>query len=65
MMDFCMPYLIQVMREYTSKIDTLVLAAQALEAKHVSKIFLFFVVLLNICFLIFHLNSLNFLSHLS
>ena len=34
-MDFCMPYVVQVLREYTSKVDTLVLAAQAEEAKRV------------------------------
>jgi len=38
MMDFCMPFLIQVLREYTTKIDTLSAAAKKSkeEAKEVS-----------------------------
>jgi clathrin heavy chain len=37
MMDFFMPYIIQVLREYTGKVDSLVLAAQAAEAKQASE----------------------------
>jgi clathrin heavy chain len=37
MTDFFMPYIVQVLREYTAKIDSLVLAAQAAEAKQVSE----------------------------